>query len=113
MNGVERVGNGVNRGCACHDGILTVAAWACAASGSSLVSERPRGVKAIPRPIHHAMAGLTLRREEDQQRIPTFQPAYGKALNILNRMPVQKDFVTEREAQKFSEQLAQEMAAHP
>jgi hypothetical protein len=34
-------------------------------------------------------------------------------LNILNTMPVQKDFVTEQEAQKFSEQLAQEMAKHP
>ena len=35
-----------------------------------------------------------------------------KALNILNKMPVQKDFVTEQEARQFSEQLANEMAKH-
>jgi hypothetical protein len=46
-------------------------------------------------------------------RIEKLKPAYGKALNILNKMPVPKDFVTEQDAQKFSEQLAQEMAAHP
>lgn len=48
-----------------------------------------------------------------EPRIEKLKPAYGKALNILNKMPVQKDFVTEQEAQKFSEQLADEMAKHP
>jgi len=48
-----------------------------------------------------------------EPRIEKLKPAYRKALNILNKMPVKKDFVTEPEAQRFSEQLAQEMAAHP
>ena len=48
-----------------------------------------------------------------EPRIEKLKPAYGKALNILNKMPVQKDFGTEQEAQKFSEQLADEMAKHP
>jgi hypothetical protein len=48
-----------------------------------------------------------------EPRIEKLKPAYVKALNILNKMPVQKDFVTEREAEKFSEQLAKEMAEHP
>ena len=48
-----------------------------------------------------------------EPRIEKLKPAYAKALNILKKMPVQKDFVTEQEAAKFSEQLAQEMAAHP
>lgn len=48
-----------------------------------------------------------------EPRIEKLKPAYGKALNILNKMPVKKDFVTEHDAQKFSEQLAQEMTAHP
>jgi hypothetical protein len=38
--------------------------------------------------------------------------AYTKALNILNKMPVKKDFVTEHEAAKFSETLASEIANH-
>jgi hypothetical protein len=29
------------------------------------------------------------------------------------QMPVQKDFVTEREAARFSEELADDMAKHP
>jgi hypothetical protein len=45
--------------------------------------------------------------------VEKLKPAYGKVLNILNKMPVQKDFVTEQDAQKFSEQLAQETAKHP
>ena len=48
-----------------------------------------------------------------EPRIEKLKPAYAKALNILNKMPVQKRFVTEQEAQKFSEQLADEMAKHP
>jgi hypothetical protein len=38
--------------------------------------------------------------------------AYTKALNILNKMPVKKDFVAEQEAVKFSENLASEIANH-
>lgn len=38
--------------------------------------------------------------------------AYAKALNILNKMPVKKDFVTEHEAGAFSEQLAAEIVKH-
>jgi hypothetical protein len=40
-------------------------------------------------------------------------PAYGKALNILNKMPVNKEFVREGEAPKFTRELADEMAKHP
>ncbi len=46
-------------------------------------------------------------------RIEKLKPAYAKALNILNKMPVTKDFVTEQDAAKFSQELAQVMAAHP
>jgi len=48
-----------------------------------------------------------------EPRIEKLRPAYGKALNILNKMPVRKDFVTERDAPKFSQELALEMARHP
>lgn len=48
-----------------------------------------------------------------EPRIEKLKPAYTKALNILNKMPVKKDFVTEQEAPKFSQELAQEMAKHP
>lgn len=47
-----------------------------------------------------------------EPRIEKLKPAYSKALNILNKMPVQKDFVTEQEAQRFSEELAAEIARH-
>jgi Protein of unknown function (DUF3037) len=48
-----------------------------------------------------------------EPRIEKLKPAYVKALNILHKMPVRKDFVTEHEAQRFSEQLADEMGKHP
>ncbi|MEI6785368.1 MAG: DUF3037 domain-containing protein [Verrucomicrobiota bacterium] len=48
-----------------------------------------------------------------EPRIEKLRPTYGKALNILNKMPVKKDFVTEREVTKFSRELGQEMANHP
>jgi hypothetical protein len=48
-----------------------------------------------------------------EPRIEKLRTAYGKALNILHKMPVKKEFVTEPEAQKFSRELAQEMAEHP
>jgi hypothetical protein len=48
-----------------------------------------------------------------EPRIEKLRPAYTKALNILNKMPVQKDFITEQEANKFSSELATEMAKHP
>jgi len=40
-------------------------------------------------------------------------PAYAKAMNILHKMPVKMDFVSEQEAGKFSRELADEMAKHP
>lgn len=33
-------------------------------------------------------------------------------MNILNKMPVKKDFISEGEASKFSLELAEEMAKH-
>jgi hypothetical protein len=48
-----------------------------------------------------------------EPRIEKLKPVYAKALNILNKMPVKKDFVTEQEAAKFSQDIAKEMAAHP
>jgi hypothetical protein len=48
-----------------------------------------------------------------EPRIEKLRPAYAKALNILNKMPVQKDFISEQEANKFSSELATEMAKHP
>lgn len=47
-----------------------------------------------------------------EPHIEKLKPAYTKALNILNKMPVQKDFVTESEAASFSLEIAQEMAKH-
>ena len=47
-----------------------------------------------------------------EPRNDKLRPAYTKALNILNKMPVDKEFVTEQEAPKFSQNLAQEMAEH-
>ena len=41
------------------------------------------------------------------------RPTYAKALNILNKMPVRKEIVHEQEAEKFSVNLAEEMATHP
>jgi len=48
-----------------------------------------------------------------EPHIEKLKPAYKKALNILNKMPVKKDFVTEHEAAKFSQELADEIAKHP
>jgi len=48
-----------------------------------------------------------------EPRNEKLRPAYGKALNILNKMPVNKQFITEQDAQKFSIELAEEMAKHP
>jgi hypothetical protein len=42
----------------------------------------------------------------------TLRSAYTKAENILNKMPVEKEFVRERDVEKFSEALASEIAAH-
>lgn len=63
-----------------------------------------------------------LKDSEDEFRLwmligePTIEklkPAYSKALNILNKMPVKKDIVTEQDAAQFSQKLEQEMAKHP
>jgi hypothetical protein len=48
-----------------------------------------------------------------EPKIEKLRPAYAKALNILKKMPVKADFVTEQEAAKFSQELAEEMAKHP
>ncbi len=40
------------------------------------------------------------------------RPAFAKAQNILNKMPVKKKFVSEREAGHFSRELADEIARH-
>jgi len=48
-----------------------------------------------------------------EPRNDKLRPSYIKALNILNKMPVDKEFVTEQEAPKFSQHLAQEMGEHP
>jgi len=63
-----------------------------------------------------------LKDSEDEFRLwlligaPTtekLKPAYSKALNILNKMPVKKNLVTEQDAAQFSHKLEQEMAMHP
>lgn len=48
-----------------------------------------------------------------EPQLAKLRSAYTKALNILNKMPVAKEFVTENEAAKFSGELADEMAKHP
>ena len=48
-----------------------------------------------------------------EPRIEKLRPAYAKAMNILHKMPVKIDFVSEQEAGKFSSELAEEMAKHP
>lgn len=48
-----------------------------------------------------------------ETRMEKLRPAYAKALNILHKMPVQKVLISERDAAKFSGELAQEMAKHP
>ena len=48
-----------------------------------------------------------------EPRLEKLRPAYGKALNILHKMPVKMEFVREEEARKFTRKLAAEMAKHP
>ena len=48
-----------------------------------------------------------------EPRIEKLRTAYGKALNILHKMPVKMDFVSEQDACKFSGELADSMAQHP
>lgn len=48
-----------------------------------------------------------------EPRNEKLRTAYDKAMNILNKMPVKKDFITEQEAGRFSDDLAGEMAKHP
>jgi hypothetical protein len=48
-----------------------------------------------------------------EPRTEKLKPAYIKALNILKKMPVQKDIISEQKANKFSSDLADEMAKHP
>ena len=56
---------------------------------------------------------LPAQRTDGEPRIEKLKPVYAKALNILNKMPVNKQFITEQDAQKFSIELAEEMAKHP
>jgi hypothetical protein len=44
--------------------------------------------------------------------VESLRVAYTKAENILNKMPVEKEFVRERDVEKFSVELASEIAAH-
>jgi len=44
--------------------------------------------------------------------LDSLRSAYTKAENILNKIPVEKEFVRERDAQEFSETLASEIAVH-
>ena len=48
-----------------------------------------------------------------EPRNDKLRAAYSKARNILNKMPVDKEFVTEQEAPRFSQEMAREMAQHP
>ena len=48
-----------------------------------------------------------------EPRNEKLRTAYAKAMNILHKMPVKMDFVSEQEAGKFSGELADEMAKHP
>src|ERR1039458_8560254 len=48
-----------------------------------------------------------------EPRIEKLRPAYVRAMNILHKMPVKMDFVSEQEASKFFRELADEMAKHP
>jgi len=48
-----------------------------------------------------------------EPRIEKLRPAYAKALNILNKMPVKKELISEQEARKFTGELAAEMAKDP
>jgi hypothetical protein len=47
-----------------------------------------------------------------EPRLEKMRSAYTKAENILNKMPIEKVFVREQEAKKFSQSLASEMKAH-
>jgi hypothetical protein len=48
-----------------------------------------------------------------ESQLEKLRPVYAKALNILNKMPVKKDFIHELEAQKFAINLAEEMSKYP
>jgi hypothetical protein len=47
-----------------------------------------------------------------EPRLEKLKLSYEKALNILNRMPVKKEFIREDEAVKFSKTLAKEIEQH-
>ena len=47
-----------------------------------------------------------------EPRLEKLKSPYAKALNILNRMPVKKEFIREDEALKFSKDLAEEIQKH-
>ena len=47
-----------------------------------------------------------------EPRNKKLKPAFVKAQNILNKMPVDKEFISEREAEHFSVELAREIEEH-
>jgi hypothetical protein len=52
---------------------------------------------------------LLLGEPQDERLRPTFV----KAQNILHKMPGQKEFIKESEAEAFAEELAREVRGHP
>lgn len=71
---------------------------------------------------NHWLGRATILKESDEAfklhlllgspRLESLKSEYQKALNILNRMPVKKEFVREDEAPKFSKELAEEIQKH-
>ena len=64
---------------------------------------------------------MTLRDSPDKFRLhmlvgepslDRLRPAYAKAENILNKIPGEKEFVRENEAEEFARALADELIAH-
>lgn len=83
---------------------------ACAAFGQLRRTQAPSRSDDVWRASRRELETKQVLSRLQPKRI---KPAYTKALNILNKMPVKKDFVTEQEAAKFSQELADEMAKHP
>lgn len=47
-----------------------------------------------------------------EPRLEKLKASFGKAKNMLNKMPGEKEFVSEDEVAKFSRELAEEIAKH-
>lgn len=48
-----------------------------------------------------------------EPQLEKLKQPFAKALNILNKMPVKKEFIREQEAAKFSRELASDIQQHP